>query len=135
MISKLFPLFLISTLAYADPEQDHKNVAQALDLQSNSYCMDGFGVIQDSAGCSTLNLVRDDKDMTWVAQCIVKQESNVVVNAEYAFTPANYVATGKYAGYDVMCADGSFNLLRAPMTKAIKVFEVTVPPKDEDDTP
>jgi hypothetical protein len=125
MISKLFPLFLISTLAHADPVAEYQNTALALDLQSNSYCMDGFGVIQTSAGCSTLNLVRDDKDMTWIAQCIKKTESNPIIDAEYAFTPANYIATGKYAGYDVMCADGSFNLLRAPKTKVIKVYDVT----------
>ena len=125
MILKLFPLFLISTLAHADPDPAYKNTAKALDLQSNSYCMDGFGVIQDSAGCSTLNLVRDDKDMTWVAQCIEKTESNPIIDAEYAFTPAGFMPTGKYAGYDVMCADGSFTLLRAPKTKIIKGYDVT----------
>lgn len=127
-------LLFVSSVAYAN-DPNYVNDSQALNLKSNSYCMDGFGVIQDNSGCNSLNLVRDDKDMTWVAQCIEKTESNPIIDAEYAFTPANYVATGKYAGYDVMCADGSFNLLRAPMTKAIKVYEVTVPPKDEDGTP
>lgn len=125
MFSNIIHLFLISTLASAGTAPDYKNTAQALDLQSNSYCMDGFGVIQNSAGCSILNLIRDDKDMTWAAQCIKKTESNQVIDAEYAFTPADYVATGKYAGYDVMCADGSFNLLRAPKTKDTKVYDVT----------
>ena len=116
MISKIFPLFLFSTLSHADPE--YRNTSTALNLKSNSYCMDGFGVIQNNNGCQEVSLIRDDGDMTWTAQCINKQigEDNPIINTAYAFVPAGYTATdNRYIGFTRMCADGSFTLLRAPL--------------------
>ena len=104
----------------ANPTPGFRNAARALDLQSDSFCMDGFGAIQDSAGCTTLSLVRDDDDMTWTAQCTEKDESDPVIDAAYAFIPAGYSDSGKYDGFDLMCADDSFTLLGDPDSVALK---------------
>jgi hypothetical protein len=110
MFSKIIPLFLISTIAHSD-STNVRTGEPALNLLSNSFCIDGFGVIQDNHGCEVLRITKND-DSTIFSQCEQATEKNIVVDSEYAFVPNNFKNMDKYKGYDSMCIDSTFTLMR-----------------------
>ena len=110
MFSKIIPLFLISTIAHSD-STNARIGEPALNLLSNSFCIDGYGVIQENHGCEVLRITKND-DSTIFSQCEEATKQNIVVNSEYAFVPNNFQNMSKYEGFDSMCVDTSFTLMR-----------------------
>jgi hypothetical protein len=103
-------LFLFSLPTYADDAKP-KQGPPALNLLSNSFCIDGFGVIQENHGCEVLRITKND-DSTVFSQCEDATEKNIVVDSEYAFVPNHFKNMSKYQGFDVMCVDTTFTLMR-----------------------
>jgi hypothetical protein len=100
--------------ALADPDPEYVNKDHALNLKSDSYCMDGYGVIQDNSGCKKLSIVLNDDGKSYNSQCLEKTETNPLVDGIYVFLPTGLPGTAQVQGFDILCADGSFTLFRAP---------------------
>ena len=111
---KIFILLFVSSIAYAN-DPNYVNDSQALNLKSDSYCMDGFGVIQDNSGCKKLSIIKSDDDETDNSQCLEKTTENTIVNSKWIFVPVG-APLAVYTHHDLMCADGSFLLLRDQRT-------------------
>jgi hypothetical protein len=117
-------LFLFSLPTYADDAKP-KQGPPALNLLSNSFCIDGFGVIQENHGCDVLRITKND-DSTVFSQCEEATEKNIVVDSEYAFVPNHFKNMSKYQGFDAMCVDTTFTLMRK-RTPRVKPIEKPLP--------